>query len=69
MGFVKGIFRVATSPIEVATKTLAGVLNFDDIDDDLTGLDIATFGATRVIRKTASAVIETSIGIVRDINE
>lgn len=69
MGFVKGIFRVATSPIEVATKTLAGVLNFDDIDDDLTGLDIATFGATRVIRKGALAAKDTAVGIVSDINE
>lgn len=69
MGFIKGILRTATSPIEVASRTLAGVLDFDDIDSELTGLDIVTFGATRVIRKGALAVKETTIEIVRDINE
>ena len=69
MGFVKSIFRVATSPIEVATKTIIGVLDFDDMDDELTGLDIGTFGVTRIIRKGAAAVKDTAIGILSDTNE
>lgn len=69
MGFVKSIFRVAISPIEVATKTIIGVLDFDDMDDELTGLDIGTFGVARIVRKGALAVKDTANGIVRGINE
>lgn len=57
--FIKGDFHVYILPD----------LDFGDIDDDLTGLDIGTLGATRVIRKGASAVKETAAGIVSNINE
>lgn len=46
MGFVNGIFRFATSPIEVVAKTIIGVLDFDDINDELTGLDIGTLAGS-----------------------
>jgi hypothetical protein len=70
MGFIEGIFRAATSPIEVVARTVYGVLDFDDMsfDNELIGLDIATLGATRIIRKGASAIKDTAGGIVRDID-
>jgi hypothetical protein len=69
MGLFEGLIRVATSPIEVAVRTAAGVLDFRDLNDDVFGLDIATLGATRVIRNGASAIKYTADGIVENIQK
>jgi hypothetical protein len=70
MGILNGIFRTITSPIEIAARTVSVVFENDfDIENPITGVDIATFGATRVIRKGSLGIKETFDGIIKEFEE
>ena len=67
MSIFKSIFRAITSPVEIVARTASGVFEKDfNFDDPMSGVDVATLGVGRVIRKGVSAIKKTSDGIVSE---
>lgn len=63
MGIFDGLIRAAIAPVEIALKTTVDFFDYDE-NDEMNGVDIATYGATRVIRKGIKNIDDSIDGVI-----